>query len=85
LTALIARAVDNELLGSLVGILALHRLPLYTNDVVILFKPEVQDLRTIKELIAIFGKASGFKVNYRKRLLPQLEAGKVSRRACRWT
>jgi hypothetical protein len=38
----------------------------YADDVVLFFRPERLELFAIREILHIFGEASGLKVNYRK-------------------
>ena len=44
----------------------MQRVSIYADDVVIFARPQVLDLTTIRELLAIFGEASGLHINYRK-------------------
>jgi nucleoside diphosphate kinase len=38
----------------------------YADDVVLFLKPDNAELQAIKEILTMFGEASGLKVNYRK-------------------
>jgi hypothetical protein len=66
LTALIKKVVDANLLRCMEGITAIQRLSIYADDVVLFFRPELQELQAIKEIITMFGGATGLKVNYNK-------------------
>jgi hypothetical protein len=66
LTAVLVKAVNDHLLTNLVGITALQRISIYADDVVIFVRPVEQELRTIKQILAMFGEASGLQVNYSK-------------------
>ncbi|KAM0866912.1 hypothetical protein ACQ4PT_042345 [Festuca glaucescens] len=43
-----------------------HRVSLYADDVIVFARPDEQDLRDVKEILACFGDASGLVVNYAK-------------------
>jgi hypothetical protein len=66
LTAVLVKAVNDHLLTNLVGITALQRISIYADDVVIFVRPVEQELRTIKQILTMFGEASGLQVNYSK-------------------
>jgi hypothetical protein len=66
LTALIKKAVEANLLRHMAGITAIQRLSIYADDVVLFFRPEIQELQAIKAIITMFGEATGLKVNYNK-------------------
>ncbi|KAM0907037.1 hypothetical protein ACQ4PT_016377 [Festuca glaucescens] len=66
LTCLMMKAVEHELLSNLAGISAMQRISIYAYDVVLFFRPAVYELVVIKQLLNIFGEASGLQVNYRK-------------------
>jgi hypothetical protein len=44
----------------------MQRISIYADDVVLFFRPHIHELQAIKELLYIFGEASGLQVNYRK-------------------
>jgi hypothetical protein len=54
------------LLRGLARITPLQRLSLFADDVVCFFRPDRQEVEAIKEILNMFGMASGLKVNYRK-------------------
>jgi hypothetical protein len=66
MTALIERAVRDQLLANLAGISPLQRISIFADDVVCFFRPERAELEAIKQILHIFGAASGLKANYRK-------------------
>jgi hypothetical protein len=66
LTALIARAVHDDLLSPLVGCTAMQRLSVYADDVVTFVRPTVVELTALRDLMSVFGNASGLQVNYNK-------------------
>ncbi|KAM0852292.1 hypothetical protein ACQ4PT_051851 [Festuca glaucescens] len=66
LTAMVAKAVDENLLGGLAGITALQRISIYADDVVLFCKPVDGELMTIRQIMDAFGEASGLRVNHRK-------------------
>jgi hypothetical protein len=66
LTAVVNRTVEEQLLQNLAGITPLQRISVFADDVVIFLKPDVSDLLAVKEILGIFGEASGLKINYRK-------------------
>jgi hypothetical protein len=66
LTALITRAIQEQLLSPLVDCLALQRLSIYADDVVLFIRPTVSDLTAVRDLLAVFGRASGLHVNFHK-------------------
>jgi hypothetical protein len=57
------------------GITAIQRLSIYADDVVLFFRPEIQELQTIKEIITMFGGATGLKVNYNKTIATLIRGG----------
>jgi hypothetical protein len=66
LTATIAKAVQLQLFHHLAGISPLQRISVYADDVVLFVRPAENELRAIREILGIFGEASGLHVNYRK-------------------
>jgi hypothetical protein len=66
MTALFERAVRDQLLANLAGISPLQRISIFADDVVCFFRPERAELEAIKQILHIFGAASGLKANYRK-------------------
>jgi hypothetical protein len=57
------------------GITAIQRLSIYADDVILFFRPEIQELQAIKEIITIFGEATGLKVNYSKTTTTLIKGG----------
>jgi hypothetical protein len=66
LTALVAKAVEQNLYQELCGILPLQRVSVYADDVVLFLKPDPRELKATKAILEMFVVASGLKVNYRK-------------------
>lgn len=66
LTKVICAAVQHELLRPLAGITPLQRLSVYADDVVLFCKLVREELVAVKEMLRLFGGASGLHVNYRK-------------------
>lgn len=66
LTALLCKATSAGLLNPFRGIEPLQSLSIYADDVALFIKPEEDSLLCIKEILDIFGEASGLRINYRK-------------------
>jgi hypothetical protein len=66
LTAMVVKAVEDNLLGGLAGTTALQRISIYADDVVFFCKPVEEELTTIKRIMELFGEATGLRVNYNK-------------------
>jgi hypothetical protein len=66
MTALIERAVRDQLLSNLASISPLQRISIFADDVVCFFRPERAELEAIKQILHIFGAALGLKANYCK-------------------
>jgi hypothetical protein len=60
------RAVRDHLLSNLASISPLQRISIFADDVVCFFRPERAKLEAIKQILHIFGAASGLKANYCK-------------------
>jgi hypothetical protein len=54
LTALIKKVVEANFLRRMAGITAIQRLSIYADDVIIFFRPEIQELQAIKEIINVW-------------------------------
>jgi hypothetical protein len=65
-TAMVAKAVEQNLYQNLAGISPLQRVSIYADDVVMFLKLEPAELQATKVILKMFGEASGLKVNYRK-------------------
>jgi hypothetical protein len=59
LTVLISRAVEEQLLSPLVGCSPLQRLSIYADDVVLFVRPSLSDLVAVRDILSMFGEASG--------------------------
>lgn len=66
LTAIIIKAHEARVLSNINGCSPMQRLSLYADDVVLFIKPIRSDLQFVKEILAIFGVASGLNVNFAK-------------------
>jgi hypothetical protein len=66
LTALVAWATQQNLLGSIGGCDPKQRISIYADDVVLFLKPTTEDLVAVRELLRMFGDASGLHINYQK-------------------
>jgi hypothetical protein len=76
-TALLKKVVDLGVLSPIGNCTAAQRISIYADDVVIFVKPTVQDLVAVRELLALFGEASGLQVNYRKTSATLIRGGEV--------
>jgi hypothetical protein len=63
---LVGKAVEESMYQNLARISALQRISVYADDVVLFLKPDNAELQATKEILTMFGEASGLKVNYRK-------------------
>jgi hypothetical protein len=66
LTALISQAIQHQILNPIRGISVLQRLSIYADDVVLFVQPLPSDLLAVKEVLNMFGEASGLHINYNK-------------------
>jgi hypothetical protein len=66
LTRLMVKAEEDMIFRSLAGIKPLQRISIFADDVVLFIRPEVNELIATKDILRIFGGASGLKVNYSK-------------------
>jgi hypothetical protein len=66
LTAMVTKAADEGIFKRLARIKPLQRISVYADAVVIFLRPEFAELTAIREILCIFGGASGLEVNYRK-------------------
>jgi hypothetical protein len=66
LTALVSKAVQDQLLSPISGISALQRVSIYADDVVLFTRPLQPDLLAIRRILDMFGEASGLHINYEK-------------------
>jgi hypothetical protein len=64
--ALIGRAVQDQLLSNLANISPIQRISIFVDDVVCFFRPVRAEVEAIKQILHIFGAASGLKANYNK-------------------
>jgi hypothetical protein len=55
-----------NLLERLIGCKHMQRISLYADDVVLFCKPNFGDFIAIREILHVFGGASGLRVNYEK-------------------
>jgi hypothetical protein len=68
LTQVILKATGTGLFQGLAGMSPLQRLSIYADDGVFFFRPEREreEAHAVKEVLNIFGQASGLHVNYQK-------------------
>jgi hypothetical protein len=66
LSASVVKLSELNLLENIRGCNHIQRISLYADDVVLFVKPKVCDLVVIREMLQIFGGASGLRVNYAK-------------------
>jgi hypothetical protein len=66
MTTLIGKAVRDQLLSNLANILPIQRISIFADDVVCFFRPERAEVEAIKQILHIFGAASGLKANFTK-------------------
>ena len=64
LTSLIIKAHNQGILSPIASCTPMQRLSLYADDVVLYIRPTRPELQLVKDLLGIFGVASGLKVNY---------------------
>jgi hypothetical protein len=76
----ISLAVAHNLLKPLVGISPLQRISVYADDVVLFYSPVRQELAAIKDILHLFGTASGLRVNYRKTVATLIRGGDTEAR-----
>jgi hypothetical protein len=65
-TLLIRRATEFVLFSPIGNCNVTQRISIYADNVVIFIKPTVQDMVAVREILDVFGEASGLRVNYRK-------------------
>jgi hypothetical protein len=63
---LLKTAVDDRLLRPQQSLAVKHHCSIYADDVIIFLRPHVDDARAIKEILRIFGEASGLRTNLAK-------------------
>jgi hypothetical protein len=66
LSVAVTKLSELNLLENIRGCNHLQRISLYTDDVVLFAKPKVGDMVVIREMLRLFGDASGLRVNYSK-------------------
>ena len=66
LNTLIGKAGEEALLQPLATHRVKHRVSLYADDVALFIRPTPEDLSTIKEILRLFGEASGLRTNMQK-------------------
>jgi hypothetical protein len=79
LTALFVKAANEQLLSPLAGCSAMQRLSIYADDVVVFVRPVVPELVAIRDILTVFGEASGLKVNYSKSSATVIRGGELER------
>jgi hypothetical protein len=66
LSRMVIKAVEVELFESLASISPIQRISVYADDVLLFLKPEEKELWAVKNILSIFGEASGLHVNFGK-------------------
>lgn len=66
LNSLIKRAVSSGILQRLTIRHAASSVPLYADDIVIFFHPDIHDILPIREFLRVFGVVSGLHTNFSK-------------------
>ncbi|XP_073355143.1 uncharacterized protein [Aegilops tauschii subsp. strangulata] len=66
LTKIFNKAATEGVISSFPRISAMQRLSIYADDVTLFVKPLASDLQFIRQVLQIFGQASGLRVNYAK-------------------
>ncbi|KAM0869762.1 hypothetical protein ACQ4PT_040463 [Festuca glaucescens] len=66
LSAMVTKAVEEGLFGSLASISPLQKILVYADDVVMFLKLECRELWAVRHILSLFGEASGLQVNFRK-------------------
>ncbi|KAM0838180.1 hypothetical protein ACQ4PT_061150 [Festuca glaucescens] len=79
LTCMIVNAVEQHLFSPLAGITPMQRISVYADDVVLFVKENESELRVVKEILELFGEASGLKVNYSKTTATVIRGNEESR------
>jgi hypothetical protein len=77
LTKAVSLAVEHDLLKPLAGITPLQRISIYVDDVVMFCKPVKLELAAVKQILYLFGNASGLHVNYRKSAATMIRGGEA--------
>ncbi|KAM0899969.1 hypothetical protein ACQ4PT_020948 [Festuca glaucescens] len=72
-------ATEKGLLSPIGRCTQVQRLSIFADDIVIFVKPLVCDLVMVRELLKIFGEASGLQVNYRKTAATLIRGGELER------
>jgi hypothetical protein len=78
-TLLFCQAAARGLLSPIGRCSQVQRLSIFADDVVVFVKPTVRDLVTVRELLKIFGDASGLRVNYNKTAATLIRGAEVER------
>ena len=63
LNDIIGKADEKALLQPLATTQVKHRVSLYADDVALFIRPSPEDLSTTKEILQLFGEASGLRTN----------------------
>ena len=65
-TVLVCKTLELGLLSPVGACTPVQRVSIYADDVALLVRPTLQDLVAVREILRIFGDASGLRVNYQK-------------------
>jgi hypothetical protein len=75
LTKVVTSAAQEGIFQNLASISPIQRVSVYADDAVLFFKPTSSELQAVKQLLHIFGEASGLHVNYRKTTATLIRGG----------
>jgi hypothetical protein len=78
-TLLFCQAAARGLLSPIGRCSQVQRLSIFADDVVVFVKPTVRDLVTVRELLRIFGDASGLRVNCSKTAATMIRGAELER------
>ncbi|KAM0911464.1 hypothetical protein ACQ4PT_013479 [Festuca glaucescens] len=66
LSVMVIKVVHAGLFESLASISPIQRISVYADDVVLFLKPEMRELLAVRDILSLFGEASGLHVNFGK-------------------
>ncbi|KAK1603871.1 hypothetical protein QYE76_027544 [Lolium multiflorum] len=79
LTCMIVKAVEQHLFSHLVGIITMHRISVYADDLVLFVKENESEPRVVKEILKLFKEASDLEVNNSKTTAMVIRGNEESR------
>jgi hypothetical protein len=84
LTALISKAAQASLLMPIGRCTPIQRISIFADNVILFSKPTVLDLISVREILGLFGEASGLQVKYSKSTTILIRGGQMEGRMVRW-